>query len=164
MTTDSNLLVGIFYDKQSADNAYQLALDSGYEARDINIIMSQASMDRYAIDKDDNLSPTSAGTMIGTGGAIGGSVGGILGAIAALGTNVFFPALGLIIAGPLAGIVSGTLMGTLLGLNISEIQAQDYQDQIDKGAIILTLEKKEGNSLESQWRALEQKSKALVTD
>lgn len=48
--------------------------------------------------------------------ALGGLFFGFLGAIAAAGTSVLLPGLGLIVAGPLVGGFFGAVFGSALGL------------------------------------------------
>ncbi len=45
-----------------------------------------------------------------------GLIGGIILAIAASGTNVVFPGLGLVIAGPLVGFLIGFFFGAISGM------------------------------------------------
>ncbi|MBT2303797.1 hypothetical protein J7E70_25465 [Variovorax paradoxus] len=99
----------------------------------------------------------------GIGGAIGGTVGATIAAVAALGTNLVLPGLGLVIAGPLAaaaagagaGAASGGLIGALIGWNIPEERVKDYEEGIKKGGILMGLRAKNDEDaahLEEQWR------------
>ncbi|MFJ1269119.1 hypothetical protein ACD661_11160 [Legionella lytica] len=150
---DDNLLIGVFFTKESAEKAYQEALNAGYLKNEINIIMTEATMKE--IYGDLIPSQLSSSASIVQSSSVGAITGGIIGLLAALGTNIFIPAIGLIIAGPLAGVVTGTLMGTLIGLEISEIQAQDYEEKLNNGAIILSLKQKSDGELHKIWRELE---------
>ena len=79
------------------------------------------------------------------GSAIGGTAGAIIGAIAAIGTSVALPGLGLIIAGPLAaalagagaGGLTGGLVGALVGSGIPEEHAAEYEQGIKNGGIVM---------------------------
>jgi hypothetical protein len=81
----------------------------------------------------------------GVGSAIGGTAGAIIGAIAAIGTSVALPGLGLIIAGPLAaalagagaGGLTGGLVGALVGSGIPEEHAAEYEEGIKGGGIVM---------------------------
>ncbi len=46
---------------------------------------------------------------------------GFLGAIAATGTSVLLPGLGLVVAGPLVGGLIGLVLGSILGLFIATV-------------------------------------------
>jgi hypothetical protein len=48
--------------------------------------------------------------------ALGGLFFGIVGAVAAIGTSVLLPGLGLVVAGPLVGGFMGFIFGSILGL------------------------------------------------
>ena len=48
--------------------------------------------------------------------ALGGLFFGIVGAVAATGTSVLLPGLGLVVAGPLVGGLMGLIFGSILGL------------------------------------------------
>ncbi len=98
----------MFRDRDTADRAYQAALDRGYRHEDVNVAMSDATRKAYgdvgvAADDTGNKAMEAAGT----GGAIGSITGGLIGAIAAIGTNLVLPGLGLVIAGPLAAGLAG---------------------------------------------------------
>ncbi|HEX8473257.1 MAG TPA: YsnF/AvaK domain-containing protein [Pyrinomonadaceae bacterium] len=81
----------------------------------------------------------------GKGSAIGGTAGAILGAIAAIGTTVALPGLGLLVAGPLAGALvgagaggaTGGLIGALVGSGIPEDRAKEYEEGVKSGGIVL---------------------------
>jgi hypothetical protein len=53
--------------------------------------------------------------------ASGGLFCGFVGAIAARGTSVLLPGLGLVIAGPLAAGLIGVVLGSILGLFVAAI-------------------------------------------
>src|SRR4029077_4906852 len=78
---------------------------------------------------------------LGIGGAIGGKVGAVLLAIAAVGTAIAIPGLGLLVAGPIAaalagagaGGVTGGLIGLLIGTGIPEHRAKVYETGVRGG-------------------------------
>jgi hypothetical protein len=81
----------------------------------------------------------------GTGSAIGGTLGAIVGAVAAIGTNLLIPGLGLVVAGPLAaglagagaGGLTGGLIGGLIGHGIPEDRARRYEEGVKNGHIVM---------------------------
>src|SRR5436190_20544897 len=97
---DSGIITGLFEDKESAEAVYNSLRSRGYMDNEINVIMSDATRDKY-------FRTHPLGTMAAEGTAVGGLVGGTLGAViggvAAIGTNLFLPGLGLIVWGPIAG-------------------------------------------------------------
>jgi hypothetical protein len=81
----------------------------------------------------------------GTGGAIGGALGAIIGGIAAIGTNLIIPGVGLVVWGPIAAALAGAgaggatggLVGALIGWGFPEENAKTYEEGIKNGATLL---------------------------
>jgi uncharacterized protein YjbJ (UPF0337 family) len=81
----------------------------------------------------------------GAGSAIGGTVGAVLAAIAAIGTSIVIPGLGLVVAGPIAaalagagaGGLTGGLIGALVGSGIPEDRAKEYDEGIRNGGMVM---------------------------
>jgi len=150
----------LFKDQVSAEKAYNAALKHGYTPEDINVIMSEDSRKKYygsVLVKEESKAPQGAGV----GGATGAAIGGIVAAIAAIGTSLIIPGLGLVIAGPLvaglagagAGGITGGLIGALIGWGIPEDKAKIYESGIKSGGIVLGVHETRPNStLEEDWR------------
>ncbi|MDM0032208.1 hypothetical protein QTI33_08685 [Variovorax sp. J22P271] len=109
-SADSGRLVtGLFPDRASAESAYGATQARGYSKDDVNLVMSDETRTRHFSDEvgvETELG-NKAAKGAGVGGAIGGTVGAAIAAIAALGTNLVLPGLGLVIAGPLAAAAAG---------------------------------------------------------
>jgi hypothetical protein len=147
MDKRDKMLTAVFRDRIAATQAYEWLQDRGYHSREINVLMSDST--RAALDANSPESRIKAGSMategIAAGGAIGTAVGATLGAIAALGTNVAVPGLGLIIAGPIlaglagggAGAVAGGIIGALVGLGIPESNARAYEQALRDGGVVI---------------------------
>jgi hypothetical protein len=99
----------------------------------------------------------------GVGSAIGGTLGAIIGGIAAIGTNVLLPGLGLIVAGPLAaalagagaGGLTGGLVGALIGSGIPEERAKLYDEGIRNGGMVMGVNPRndeDAEYFENEWR------------
>lgn len=137
---------GMFRDRSSAERAYQALHDRGYHKDDVHVMMSDETRDR---DFKHDAAHTELGDKAmegaGVGSAIGGTAGAIIGAIAAIGTSIALPGLGLIIAGPLAaalagagaGGLTGGLVGALVGSGIPEEHAAEYEEGIKNGGIVM---------------------------
>ena len=93
----------------------------------------------------------------------GGGVGATLGAIAAIGTTLALPGLGLLIAGPIAaalagggaGALTGGLVGALIGHGIPEEQAKQYEQGIREGGIVMGVQPRsdeDADYFENNWR------------
>ncbi len=144
---DSGMMTGLFTDKHSSEGAYKSLRDRGYSDDEINVIMSDDTRNKYY--GEGNVGQTELGTKAaegtGIGGAIGGTLGAIIGGIAAIGTNVIMPGLGLIVWGPIAaalagagaGGLTGGLVGALVGWGIPEERARVYENGIKNGGTVL---------------------------
>ena len=143
---DGGSMSGMFRDRSSAEKAYESLHSRGYGKDDVNLLMSD---DTRKTHFGDNTPDTDLGDKAmegaGVGSAIGGTAGAIIGAIAAIGTSVALPGLGLIIAGPLAaalagagaGGLTGGLVGALVGSGIPEEHAAEYESGIKQGGIVM---------------------------
>ncbi len=145
--TDSNrVLTGMFKDRESAEKAYSSAIDRGYSKDDVNVMMSDKTRDSwFSGDNADSELGSKALEGAGTGSAIGGTLGAIIAGIAAIGTSVLLPGLGLVVAGPLlaalagagAGGLTGGLVGALIGSGIPEEHAKAYEEGINNGGMVV---------------------------
>lgn len=140
----NKMLTGMFSDRESTENAYKTLHERGYTKDDINLVMSDETRDKH-FSKGETEVGTKAMEGAGTGSAIGGAVGAAVGVIAAIGTSLVLPGLGLIIAGPLAagiagagaGGVTGGLIGALVGSGIPEERARLYESGVKDGKIVM---------------------------
>src|SRR5687767_1380867 len=115
--TDQNRMVtGLFRDRESAERAYGTLTKRGYDKKDVNLMMSEDARKKHFGDmkKDTDLG-NKAAEGAGIGGAIGGTVGATVAAIAAVGTVLAVPGLGLVVAGPLAAALAGAGAGGITG-------------------------------------------------
>lgn len=146
-TSNEFIVTGLFKDKESAECAYDALSGRGYDKDSTDVMMSDKTRDQYysgsAADDTELGSKALEGT--GTGAAIGGTLGAIIAGIAAIGTSVVLPGLGLIVAGPLAaalvgagaGGLAGGLLGALVGSGIPEEHAEAYESGIKSGGIVI---------------------------
>ncbi|HVF48973.1 MAG TPA: CsbD family protein [Pyrinomonadaceae bacterium] len=144
--SSSRMVTGLFRDRDSAESAYRSLADRGYSKEDVNLLMSDKTRDTHFKDDDrDTELGSKALEGAGVGSAIGGTLGGVLGAIAAIGTSIILPGVGLIVAGPLAaglagagaGGLTGGLVGALVGSGIPEDRAKLYDEGIRNGGIVM---------------------------
>lgn len=142
---EPGILTGLFGDKESTEGAYKSLRDRGYSDEDINVMMSDKTRDtHYANDPHTELG-SKALEGSGVGGAVGGTIGAIIGGIAAIGTNLILPGLGLVVWGPLAaalagagaGGLTGGLVGALIGWGIPEDTAKLYEEGVKNGGVVV---------------------------
>ena len=165
-TGSSRMMTGMFRDRESAERAYNSLSSRGYSKDDVNLVMSDDTRKRH-FGNDDDSSNTELGNKAlegtGAGSAIGGTLGAIVGAVAAIGTSVALPGLGLVIAGPLAaglagagaGGLTGGLLGALVGSGIPEDRAKEYESGVKEGGIVMGVHPRndeDASYLENEWR------------
>lgn len=163
-TTTQTMVSALFKDRASADKAYQAVLDRGYSHDRISTVMTDEARKRHY---PEGTVGTEEGNKAlegsGVGGAIGSITGGLIGAIAAIGTNLILPGLGLVVAGPLAaglagagaGGLTGGLVGALVGWGIPEEHAKEYETGVAEGGIVLGVEcasEADARAIEADWR------------
>ncbi len=162
-TRSGGMMTGMFRDRDSAEKAYNSALSRGYTRDDVNVLMSDKTRDTYFSDADGSALGSKALEGAGTGSAIGGTLGAILAGIAAIGTSVLLPGLGLIVAGPLAaalagagaGGLTGGLIGALVGSGIPEDRAREYEEGVKNGGIVMGINPRNDEDalhLENEWK------------
>lgn len=136
----------VFKNREEADRAYAELEQRGYSKDDVNVLMSDQTRDKHFIDSaEDSHLGDKVAENAGKGSMIGGGIGAVVGAIAAIGSNVIFPGLGLIVAGPIAaglagagaGAATGGLIGALTGAGVPEEEATHYKDSVKDGGIYM---------------------------
>lgn len=160
------MVTGMFNDRESAERAYNSLSSKGYGKDDVNLIMSDETRKKHFADT--NSTDTELGTKAwedaGKGAAIGSGVGATLAAIAAIGTTLALPGLGLLIAGPLAagiagagaGGLTGGLIGALVGHGIPEERARVYESGVKNGGIVMGVNARndeDAEYLENDWKS-----------
>lgn len=159
----SNMVTGMFSDRDSAERAYKSVTDRGYDKGDVNLVMSDATRNKHFSTGEETELATKAGEGAGIGSAVGGAVGAIAGAVAAIGTTLTLPGLGVIIAGPLAAAIAGLgaggltggIVGALVGWGIPEERIKNYQASIENGGILMGVKTKSADDsahFEKQWK------------
>jgi hypothetical protein len=161
---NNRMLTGMFRDRDSAERAYSSLSSRGYSKDDVNIMMSDETRNRhFGEDTPSSELGDKALEGAGAGSAIGGTIGATLAAIAAIGTNVVLPGLGLVVAGPLAaalagagaGGLTGGLIGALVGSGIPEDRAKEYDEGIRNGGIVMGVNPRNDDDatyFENEWR------------
>lgn len=152
MTTKT--VLGIFSDRESAEDAIDELEENGYTAKDISVIMKDGEHMKTSSGETvgENVA-TGAVTGMTTGAAIGGLAGLLvgIGAIAIPGVGAFLiggplaAALGLTgaaattVTGAATGGLAGGLLGALTSLGLPEDTARVYEERVREGAIVLAV-------------------------
>jgi hypothetical protein len=150
---------GLFKTRAAAEAAVDAVIKRGYTRDDISVLMSDSTKNKeFAVQTKSH-----AVDGAGVGGAIGGTVGAVLLAIAAVGTTIAIPGVGLFIAGPIAAALAGAgaggatggLIGLLIGTGIPEHRAKVYDTGVRGGGILLGVEAKSSDEIEKLETLLE---------
>ncbi|HEY6188171.1 MAG TPA: hypothetical protein VIW80_10855 [Pyrinomonadaceae bacterium] len=153
------LVTGLFKTRVAAEAAVDAIIKRGYTRDDISVLMSDSTKNKeFALQTG-----THAADGAGIGGALGGALGATLAAIAAVGTTIALPGLGLVIAGPIAAALAGAgaggatggLIGALIGAGIPEHRAKVYDAGLRGGGILLGVEAKTDEDVEKLEKLLE---------
>ena len=92
------MVTAVFRDRFKAHSAYDWLLDQGHMPKEINLLMAESTKRKYY--SDEARAETSSHAMEGmaAGGAVGTAVGATAAAIAAIGTSLVVPGMGLSLA------------------------------------------------------------------
>lgn len=162
-TGRSRMVTGLFRDRESAERAYGSVASRGYKQDDVNLLMSDETRKKHFADGKETELGNKALEGAGTGAAIGGTIGATLAAIAAIGTTLALPGLGLLVAGPIAAALAGAgaggatggLIGALVGAGIPEERVKHYEEGIRNGGIMMGVTPRsdeDAEYFESEWK------------
>ncbi len=148
----SHMVSALFPDHVAAARAYTWLKLQGYTKNDINVLMSDETSPRFhEIVNDDRVEDK---VYLPEGSETRGMLGATLGAGVAVG-------LGLLVGGPIAAALGagipaamvGGLIGGLVGYGVPEKVAEDYEQAIKRGAVLISIDI---NDIE-KFRSIEQK-------
>jgi hypothetical protein len=161
------MVTGLFSDAGSAERAYQVCVDRGYEVGEVNVLMSEETRKR-SFPGDGSATPLLAGKKA-EGGELGGPKGGrieiLVTIFAAVGAALALPALGFVVAGPLAAALTGAgaaglaagLIGALGDWGIPEERVRHYEAGLHDGGILMMVEARsdeDARHIQQQWQAI----------
>ncbi len=171
LPSERAMITGLFEDRTSAERAYRAARELGYEDADINVLLSEDTRDRYfARGTDTPLSDKAAksteeSTQLADelGGPAGGTVGTIAPALAAVGTLLLVPGLGILAAGPVAVAltaagavgITGGLIGALANWGVPKERLEHYESGIRAGSILFAVKPRsdeDARELVRRWK------------
>ena len=154
-----NLITASFDDFGDAEDAVEALVDEGFSTDRISVLLSEETRSQVLEihpelreEKGHILAQTveldvenQALKGAGVGSAVGGTLGAAAAAVAAVGTSLVIPALGIVVAGPLAaalagagaGGAAGTVIGALTGAGMDELRAKKFEKLVKKGRVIV---------------------------
>ncbi|HEV7889992.1 MAG TPA: hypothetical protein VGP08_05110 [Pyrinomonadaceae bacterium] len=163
-TGRSRMVTGLFRDRESAERAYNSVTTRGYSNDDVNLMMSEDTRKKHFTDDGRETELGNKALEGGaTGAAIGGTVGATIAAIAAIGTTLALPGIGLLVAGPIAaglagagaGGATGGLIGALIGAGIPEERVKHYEKGLKEGGIVMGVTPRsdeDAEYFETEWK------------
>jgi uncharacterized membrane protein len=147
------MVLGIFNDRDNAEDAIEDLKDHGFKPEEISIVMRDSAAAHEVAEH--------TGANVAEGAVSGATTGGVVGAIAGLLVGIGAIAVpgigGIFIAGPLAaalgltgaaattvsgaatGALAGGLIGALVSLGVPEEEARVYETGIKQGAILVAV-------------------------
>ena len=163
----TEMLTGLFRDRESAERAYETLRARGYGEQDVNVLMTEDTRKNwYPEHQADTELSRKAGTKAMTGAGVGGAVGttvGALAAVAAATATIAIPGIGLLAAGPIAaalagagaGGVTGGIIGALVGAGIPDDRATVYEEELKRGGMVMGVSpqsEEDASFFEHEWR------------
>lgn len=161
------MITALFGDDESAERAYQICKEHGYDVGEVNVVMAEETRKRLVADKTEAAAQLTSKKAEGgeLGGPTGGRIGILVTIFAAVGAAVAVPALGFVVAGPIAVALAGAgaaglaagLIGTLGDWGIPAERVRRYEAGIRDGAILIMVEARSDEDvrqIEQQWNAI----------
>ena len=142
-------------------------MERGYAMDEVNVVMSEDTRQRLL--SDDSETTTQLARREAEGGELGGPSGGrvemLVTIFAAVGAALALPALGFVVAGPIAaalasagaaGLLAG-LIGTLGDWGIPQERIRRYEAGVKEGGILMMVEARSDQDalqIAQQWKAI----------
>jgi hypothetical protein len=171
MTTPRNskrrIITGLFVDTNSAERAYKACADRGYAIGEVNVVVSEDT--RRQLLSENSETATLLASREAEGGELGGPKGGRISILvtmfAAVGAALALPALGIVVAGPLAAALAGAgaaglaggLISALGDWGVPERRVSEYEAGIRDGGILMMVEPssdEDARQIENEWKAI----------
>lgn len=149
-----NMLISVFPDHASANDAVEELQEMGYDPKRISLLMKNSTDDTETVGNDKATNVTQGAI---SGATTGGLLAGLAGLLVGVGA-IAIPGIGaLFIGGPLAaalgltgaaatavsaaatGVVAGGLVGALTGLGIPEEKARVYEERVKSGGVVVAV-------------------------
>lgn len=171
----AQMLTGLFTERDTAERAYRSATDLGCEPSEINVLLSQETRERYFPGDSGDSTQFATKAAQSTeqashlsdelGGPAGATAGTVAPALAAVGTLLLVPGLGILAAGPVAVAltaagavgISGGLIGALTNWGVPKGRLEQYETGIRNGGILLAVKPRTENDaaeLLRKWQAI----------
>jgi hypothetical protein len=169
-----HMVTGLFANRADAERAYGYAAALGHDSADISVLMSDATrqqlfnerpgQDTALASKAADAAESAPTAKDNLGGPVGGTMGTLAPVLAAVGTLLLIPGLGIVAAGPVAIAltaagavgVAGGLIGAMTQWGVPKNRVEEYEAGIREGNILLgvkALSEQDARQLVQQWQA-----------
>lgn len=136
------LVIKTFAREDDAERAVRALLDAGLTQDQISIVAKERGRAQQVAEETGTETAKGAGIGAATGGLLGGLAGLLVGA-----ASLAIPGIGVVVAGPLAvalsgaaaGGLTGGLAGALTGWGLSKDEADQYQQRLEAGDILVVV-------------------------
>jgi uncharacterized protein (TIGR02271 family) len=140
----STVAVGVFKDRADAQRAVEELKRMGFTDQQIGVVARDGAGD-LARDDDTDLDETNVGAGAAAGVATGAGIGGLwaigiaAGVLPVLGPAIAGGVLASVLTSAAAGAAAGGLVGALVGLGIPKDEAEEYEEQLQGGHLLVTV-------------------------
>ena len=136
-------IVGVFTARADAERAVAALRDAGYKDNQIGLVGRDA--DGKTVRRDGSGEPTAEeGAAIGAAvGAVGGAAVGmgiLAGVIPVIGPVLALGTLGTVLVNAAGGAAAASIAGALIGWGVSEEDARYYEDEVQAGRYVVSVE------------------------
>lgn len=145
-------LIGIFQSEELALNTIESLKNAGYTPEEISVLTKdEVKYEALSNRVDNEILEEIDGSGMAAGAATGGTIGGFGGLLLGLGALAIPGAGPIIAAGPIVGAITGALAGGAVGgvagalvdAGVSEVEAKEYEEHLDAGAILILVDEDE---------------------
>jgi len=146
MRAQQSTIVGVFEDRQQADQAVDALRKAGFRDDQIGVALrhEDGEFDVAEVEKDAGDSEAGTGAMTGALAGLGlgalAGIGVLSGMIPVVGPAIAAGTLGVVLSNAAAGAGIGGLVGALIGAGIPEHEAHYYQSEFEAGRTIVTVQ------------------------
>jgi hypothetical protein len=166
ITDDPRMVTALFMNRESAERAFVIAIDHGYDKGEISVVMDDDTRHKYfpaeEADKTELAGKAAEGGELGSPKS--GTMATLFTAASAVGAFLLLPGLGLVLAGPVAAAlagagaaaVAGGLYGALHDWGIPQERIEEYETAVKKGGILMGVKsrsREDNRFFDEQWKA-----------
>lgn len=136
-TVASGTVIGVFDRDEDAQEAVRNLKAAGFDETHIGIAARREDHTTEFGDGSEKMAAAGAAVGLGTGAVWG--LGVLAGVLPGIGIAIAGGTLGVLVANAAVGAATVGLAGALMGLGVSDEEAQNYENEFNKGNTIVTV-------------------------